>query len=344
MFLVITATVIAYQFLVEKFFTPSKENLPTQNKVLKQKNETNLELPSTPQLMLGSYRNSINLPDSLVLDLKDVRVIFTSVGGKIKSYYIKNYKEDLVTKEEKELKIFPLEIFTGDPSLDQKLDFSNYNLQKEGNKVVATLNLGNISVEKSITFDNEGFISSVDIKLNGYNKPFYVLVGSYLKEDQMHTHAGPILDINGSIERIDPEDIKGYKVYKGNISFAGEESRFFFEGFVGKIFSAEVFRIDLKKNDFTSLILVSGEFPLKAYYGPKEYSYLKKANLESVIDFGLLEIIAKPLFVFLISILKAGQLLYLFLHWLLELFYFLLLIKVWLLCQSFLAFPRKWKR
>lgn len=97
------------------------------------------------------------------------------------------------------------------------------------------------------------------------------------------------------MERIDTENIKGREHVSGDINFAGEESRYYFKGFVGKIPSLLIYSVNNKDN----LMLVQAGDNLIFYAGAKEYSRLKKIGLSDVIDYGTLKPIVKPLFIFM---------------------------------------------
>ncbi len=329
-FFAVSLTIIAYQYISEYFFrSPTHQKVQEKPKVETKLNTLKTINISGENFLFGAQREQTNL-NGPVLELKDASIRFSYNGGKITYYYIKNFKQNLITNEENALKIFPLEIYTDDNTLSQAINFGNYNININGNTVNMNLTLSNgVSVSKHIVFDKEGFISRISIKLLGYDKPYFVFLGNNLKEEDMHTHQGPVVDINHHIKRIDEGDIKGCENISGNISFAGQESRFFFQGIKGDIHQIEICKEVLNKDNF-SFMLVSFNKSALMFFGPKEYSYLKKAGLTDVLDFGDFRIVVEPLFKFLYFIYqKTG-------NWIISIFVLTLIIRI-------LFFPLNYK-
>jgi len=333
-FFAVSLTIIAYQYITDYFFKSPIPKTKTQNISKKPQNTTNqISLPSYQgaiNLLINANRQSANIQNGVLVKLKDADIKFSYSGGRIVYYYIKDFKQNLITKEEYDLKVFPLEIYTGDPSIDSAINFDNYDISTTDNGVQMTLTLPNhVSVVKDVYFDKEGFISKVNISLTGYQKPYYVMVGTNLQEEDLHTHQGPVFEINGDVKRLETEDIKTYKVINGNITFAGEESRFFFKGFKGHINSLQIYKEQLGKDEF-SLMLASFDGKATMFFGPKEYEWLKKVGLTDVLDFGDFRIVVEPLFKFLYFIyLKTG-------NWIISIFVLTLLIRI-------LFFPLNYK-
>ncbi len=331
-FFAVSLTILAYQYVSGYFFkSPKPQNV---NKVSSSQNKEKTQnlvhnYQGSINLLLNGKRQSVDVNDGVFLHLKDADIKFSYNGGRIVYYYIKNFKQNLITPQEYTLKVFPLEIYTGNPSLDEAINFDKYNITLNNDDVTLTLNLPNITVVKNIHFDKEGFISYVDISLSGYNKPYFVMIGNNLSEEDLHTHQGPVFDINGNVKRLDNDDIKTYKAITGNISFAGQESRFFFQGVKGHINSIEIYKERLGKEDFT-LMLTSFNGKALLFFGPKEYDWLKKAGLTDVLDFGDFRIVVEPLFKFLYFIyIKTG-------NWIISIFVLTLLIRI-------LFFPLNYK-
>lgn len=332
-FFAVSISIIAYQYVSDYFFKNQTQEQASIKKKSTINNAKSVFLQQTfnggINLLFDKKREDSNIQNGVLLNLKDAVIKFSYSGGKIVYYYIKNFKQNLITKEEQSLKIFPLEVYTGDVALDKEINFSNYNINVYQDTVNMTLNLSNISVLKQIKFDKEGFISHVSIKLLGYNKPYFVMIGTNLKEEDLHTHQGPIVDINGNVDRLDDDDIKTYKIITGDISFAGEESRFFFKGFKGDIKEVQIYKEHLGKDNFT-LMLASFNGKALMFFGPKEYSYLQKSGLTDTLDFGDFKIVVEPLFRFLYFIYqKTG-------NWIISIFVLTLLIRI-------LFFPLNYK-
>jgi YidC/Oxa1 family membrane protein insertase len=282
--LAITLFMFAFE-MYTYYFSPKGSSTPQVKK----------EEPNTmvPQLMLGSTRASKKPTDVQSFDVGQYSISVSLEGGKLVRIIDKKYSYDLITDTERKLNIYPLEVYTGNPDIDQKLNFSPYTLSKDGNTITMTYSDGNISLTKELTYEKGYFRFRVTSK----NLPstIYVVVGSHPKGDEFYTHSGPIVSLEGAIERIDINSIKGRQVIKGNINFAGEESRYYFKGFVGKINSVVIYRAE----DNSTITLVEVDSPLIFYAGAKEYSILKRIGLSDVIDYGTLKLLVKPLFIFM---------------------------------------------
>lgn len=285
--LMLVITLFMFAFEMYTYYFSPKENSTTQ--VKKEEPHTT----TVPQLMLGSTRESQKPINVQSFDLGQYSISVSLEGGKLVRIVDKKYSYDLITDAERKLNVYPLEIYTGNPDIDQKLNFSPYTLKKDSNTIIMTYSDGNISLTKELTYEKGYF----RLRIASTNLPYtlYVLVGSHPKGDAFYTHLGPIVSLEGRTERIDIDSIKGRQVIKGNINFAGEESRYYFKGFVGKISSVLIYKLE----DNSTLTLVEADDPLIFYAGAKEYSRLKQIGLSDVIDYGTLKLLVKPLFIFM---------------------------------------------
>lgn len=282
-FFVSTLFLFAYQAYYT-LFAPPKEQ-----KTQKTKQE---EKPPTPQLMLGSSREAKKPQKVLVFDFEKFKLSLSQEGAKVVSLIDKKYNRELITEEEKKLNLYPLELFTGEPEVDEALNFDTYQIERKDNKIIATLNKENYKVVKTIEYKGDYFAFSVNVE--GISTPF-VNAGTRIKEGEFYTHAGPVVKIGDRVERLDPKDVQGRELIKGDISFAGEESRYYFKGFAGKISQVAIYRLE---GDNTFVLVWSKE-GLNFYAGAKEYARLREIGLTDTIDFGSLSLIVKPLFLFM---------------------------------------------
>jgi YidC/Oxa1 family membrane protein insertase len=255
---------------------PSKEVLPSQVKGIKGK-------VKTVKFEVGGYRIEIALE-----------------GGRIYSFVDNKFGFDLVSPAEKELGILPLTISTGDEELDKKINSYPYSVKGNGNTIVMRLE-SPIKVEKKLEYRDGYFLLSVQVA--GVDK-FYVLAGSYPFEESFYTHEGPVLNLGGEVIRIDTDEVRGRLRYEGEIEFAGEESRYFFKGFKGKIRSVVIDSLRWKspegdEKDLTFTHVLYGGEPLHMYMGAKYYSRIRELGLSELLDWGMLKIIVKPLFIFM---------------------------------------------
>ncbi|HIC97512.1 MAG TPA: membrane protein insertase YidC, partial [Aquificaceae bacterium] len=88
-----------------------------------------------------------------------------------------------------------------------------------------------------------------------------------------------------------------------HIDFAGEESRYFFKGFKGSINSVVVEGVSYRpvegEERRITFTYVEYSEPLVLYMGAKYYSRLRDIHLQDLLDWGMLKIFVKPLFVFM---------------------------------------------
>ncbi len=283
-FVVITLFLFAYQaYLI--LFAPQE----TSQQVQRQVKETIKDVPS---LLLGTSREKEKPRNLRTFDFERFSLVLSEEGAKVVSLTDKKYKRELITEEEKRLNLYPLEVFTGDPQIDYLLNFSRYEVYTQNNQIVARLKAENFEIKKILEYKGDYF--SLSIESSGLPSVF-VSAGMRVQEDEFFTHAGPIVKIGDSVERIDVEKVEGKQLITGDIKFAGEESRYYFKGFSGPISAVAIYKIE-NKNTIT---LVKPDGKLLFYAGAKEYSRLRAIGLSDTIDFGTLRLIVKPLFIFM---------------------------------------------
>jgi len=79
-------------------------------------------------------------------------------------------------------------------------------------------------------------------------------------------------------------------------------SRYFFKGFKGRIKRVVVDRVSYRDGDeerIATFTYVSSGEPLILYMGAKYYSRLREIGLGDLLDYGMLKIVVKPLFIFM---------------------------------------------
>ncbi|MCS7171178.1 MAG: YidC/Oxa1 family insertase periplasmic-domain containing protein [Aquificaceae bacterium] len=283
-FVVMTLLLFAYQAYLT-LFAPQTPTPPPQEKVEEKPKDV-------PSLLLGSTREGKKPQKFKTFEFEKFTLLISEEGARIISLLDKKYNKDLVTEEEKRLGLYPLEIFTGDPERDAMLNFLPYQLESKGNFITARLRGENFEVVKSLEYRGDYFLVKIETK--GMPTPF-VSAGMRVQEDEFFTHAGPVLKLGGSLQRFETKDIKGKELITGDIAFAGEESRYYFKGFSGKISAVALYRLEDKHT--LTLVRPSGE--LSFYAGAKEYARLRNIGLSDTIDFGTLKFLVKPLFIFM---------------------------------------------
>ncbi len=250
-----------------------------------------------PKLMLGTRRENAGTGDTVRLDLGDYSLEIALIGGRIVRLVDKRFGFDLISEAEKDLKVFPLEVFTGDPDIDQRINFGTYRVLEEGDRIVLILEDEKVKLRKVLENKGTHFILKIETDLK--ERPVYVLAGTHPSERSFYTHEGPVIKLGGEVIRVDPEDVKGREVFEGDIEFAGEESRYFFKGFKGDIGSVVVEKVSYKEDRQVTFTYVEAKGPLLMYMGAKYYSRIRELDLGDLLDYGMLKIIVKPLFIFM---------------------------------------------
>ncbi len=247
---------------------------------------------NVPSLLLGTKREAQKPQALKTFDFEKFTLTLAEEGARVVKLVDKRYQKDLITEEEKRLHIYPLEVFTGDPEVDTLLNFSPYEITSEGNKITATLRGETFELKKILEYKGDYF--TLKLESNGLPSLF-VNSGMRVKEDDFFTHSGPVFKIGDKVERLEPQKIEGRELITGDIKFAGEESRYYFKGFVGDINAVAIYRVQGQE----TINLVNSKGHLVFYAGAKEYSRLRDIGLSDVIDFGTLRLIVKLLFVFM---------------------------------------------
>ena len=284
-----------YQYIYTTFFKPpqTKKEVASQQTIKKEEKKAKvLEEVELPQLMLGTFREKQVYKEKVHVDLGLFSLEISKKGGKVLRLIDKKYGYDLVSQAERQLKIYPLEIFTGNPELDRKINFGEYEILKGKDKVV--LKHKDLNLEKILRYENY----TLKLEVKGLKKPFWVFVGTYPDDEAFYTHVGPILYINNRLIRLDIDDLKGVNEFSGKIALSGEESRYFFKGGKGNFQKVIIYKVKVGEHwrSFTTLLYTE---PITLYYGAKDYARLRELGLEDLLDWGTLKIIVKPLFIFL---------------------------------------------
>ncbi len=290
---------LGYEIFSSYFFKAPQSAEESRTQKVEKKEER--KEAKVPTLMLGTTREKKGEGKVYSFEFGNFHVEISSVGGRIVKFVDKTFGFDLITEAERKLKVFPLEVYTGDPDLDQEINFGTYEVKREGNRLILTLKDDRIRLKKVLEFKDFLFKVSVESDIE---KGLYILVGTHPFERAFYTHEGPVMKINGEVVRIDLDDVTGKHTYEGRIEFAGEESRYFFKGFKGNIRSVVVDGVSYRpegeegerKITFT---YVEYSEPLTLYMGAKYYSRLREIGLQDLLDWGMLKIFVKPLFIFM---------------------------------------------
>lgn len=301
------ALAFAILFLYQYFFIkPAPQKIQEQAKVEEKEKPTPVE-PSKPIIVESA---------STPIEEKDIRVetelysaVFTTRGGTLKYYEIKNHKDkngkNIVLLEKPGIEL-PLAIGSKD-----KFNLSNANFKSTGKD----LKLGNnkktgslifeyadsgLSIRRTLNFYSDTY--RIDIKDEVSGLPEYWITlgtdfGIYDKKPNF-THIGPVLLKDTDRIEFEAKKLEESKSYKEGLKWIAQEDKYFFSSLT-PLTSMEEARVwKLQDSPVIAFKGKSGVNNLILYAGPKEYDRLKVLNvgLEHIIDFGFFSIIALPLF------------------------------------------------
>ncbi|MDR6562512.1 MULTISPECIES: membrane protein insertase YidC [unclassified Arcicella] len=182
--LLIMAMLLGYQFFLAPKVEPEKA--PEKAKVAQTATVHKVATVDSVALKVaaGDFASAaIGTAQELVLENKDIKVVFSTLGGKVKQVLLKNYetynsfasqkKEPLVIFDEAFDKVtFDLPTTKGNVDLN-KLYFTTASkggvvAEGQSQKVSFTLNLASgQSIEQTYTLGGEGFLLDQDVKLQG---------------------------------------------------------------------------------------------------------------------------------------------------------------------------------
>jgi len=298
--------ILGYEMISSYFFRPAPS--PVVDKTEKEEGlkPPAPEKPSAPLPKVSAPPpagdSDKTTPTTESFEIEGFKVEIAREGGRIYSFVDEKFGFDLVTPAEKSLGILPLSIFTGDEKLDRLINSGKYRIDQRGDTIKMTLKEGEVEVTKVLEIKRGGHMS-LSVSVKGADS-FYVLAGTHPFEESFYTHEGPVLRIGDDVIRIDKDEVRERMTFEGEISFAGEESRYFFKGFSGKIRSVVITSMSWKDEEgeekpltFT-YVLYPGE-PLEMYMGAKYYSRIRELGLSDLLDWGMLKIFVKPLFIFM---------------------------------------------
>lgn len=182
----IMAMLMGYQF----FFAPKEEPLKPQEKAKIAQTTPNLPAKiaqidsNVAKTAAGDFATAaLGTAKDVILENKDIKVTFTSQGGRVKNVLLKNYEtyNSFNQKKKEPLTIFDesfdkisLELPTTKGNIDlNKLYFSTNSVggtvaEGKTDKIVFTLQLANgQTVEQSYSLAGSGFLLDNDLKLTG---------------------------------------------------------------------------------------------------------------------------------------------------------------------------------
>ncbi len=301
---------IAYQYF---FIKPKIETLPPSQPP---KETGKKEIPDVTVPLRPKEEKTL-LPKGLpTIDEKVIKVetslysaVFSSRGGVIKSFTLKEYKNkdgsgvDLLKKTSE---VPPLSI-----GETRDLSLSTFNFSSpsddiilDGNetaKIVFDFTSNGIKIKRTYIFYGGHYEINLKDEVKGLRN-YYITLGSdfgMTGAEGYGTHTGPVL-----LKGLDREEFKpdkkmdSIRSYTQDIKWIAQEDKYFFSSIVplSAINEALVW-----KREGTMLIAIRTDKKVNDFLifaGPKKEDILKPLNveLESIIDFGFFSIIARPIF------------------------------------------------
>ena len=174
-----------------------------------------------------------------------------------------------------------------------------------------------VVVEKRYRFTPENYLIqlAIDIK-NGSDRPIIDRVVLGIKTDSAagkggYSFEGPCALIDEKLEQIKIKKIKDKSDYSGNFKWLGIVDRYFMKSLIPLDDTKGIMKLSLDDNGILGNRFVGQEntiqpgtqkrFSYKIFFGPKSTQILKDIghDLGKAIDFGMFDIIAKPLLWFM---------------------------------------------
>jgi YidC/Oxa1 family membrane protein insertase len=245
----------------------------------------------------------------VVVETDLYKAVFSSEGGIIKSWELKNFKDN------SKMPVFLLKSPGSIPPLGMLLDgekssmllkavyepnVTHISLSKDHNtgELVFAYSDSTVSIKKKFIFHNDDY--KVDLSIETVNIPSYTLpIGTDFGvfDKQQKEHKGPVLLIESNRKEFD-EKLKERSSFTGDIRWIAQEDKYFTAALIplAQGDGAEVWKEGASPEIALKVNQQKQDFIL--YAGPKEYDRLKNLNkgLEHIVDFGWFTVVAMPLF------------------------------------------------
>jgi YidC/Oxa1 family membrane protein insertase len=272
----------------------------------------------------------------ITVDTKLYKAVFTTKGGTLKSFKLKDYRKT-PTKDAELIELVQVKEGMSGP-LGMTFSESDIAIPADGMYETATTALdliktpernsltlsqfypGQIKVEKIYTFNPSGF--NLDLEVRVYNLSgapinqnallsWHEYVDPKVKTDS-YTHEGPVIFVANSVEREEVKNITKEKIFGPDVAWGGFETKYFIAAMIPQNPSLTSLVVSQDSRNLVSTSLKgpkhlipagqSGSFSYTLFLGPKDHSILKAlgVGLENAIDFGSwMKWLAMPMLVIL---------------------------------------------
>jgi YidC/Oxa1 family membrane protein insertase len=261
----------------------------------------------------------------IVVDTDRVRAVFSSEGGTLRSWKIKNHHDfEIVPVDMPPQLPYPFTLATDDPALSATLAKALFQPS------TTSLSLGSgpgtlsfeyrdasgLSARKTFQFQPEGKSYLVEvtasIDVNGASRPAIVQFGpalglGFAPDGSRHVDAQALLFRNDKAERLAASALEKAPTHDGTFEFAGVEEQYFLSVALPgsqpvkmefRPFAQPTAKDPKVFRKFISYsVAVPGQANLPFFIGPKDFDELRKVdkNLVYAIDFGFFRVLVVPL-------------------------------------------------
>src|ERR1039457_3122344 len=259
---------------------------------------------------------------AFVIETNLYKIAFSNQGGTVRSWQLKKTKGN----DNKTLDLvntasgmdFPYSLHFPDqkPLVDVNWTWYKQTAEPDGLGVTYEFSDGHVSVRKVFRFEKDKYISKVstEVKLDAKPLPHMVQWRGGFGDLTIANPAGSQrtlhfdLALNKLVEQAPKSASKGPLSASGNFSFAGIADVYFAAVFLAEgnsgmqqVTFGDTVRTPHEQTPMALSGVAVGDGPVnrfEVFVGPKDIDLLKKINpkLESVVDFGWMAFLAKPLF------------------------------------------------
>ena len=293
--------IVGYQFL----FPAQQPNTPEQKPGLEKKiDAAPPAVPAKPVIETAAADEK-----EIMVENNLYKVVFTSRGGTIKSWTIKQYKgkdgTDVVLLRK------PGAVPSIGIGSDSTFDLANVNFSvtgsnltldsahKEGSLVFEYAKDGR-SVRRTYTFFADTYKVDLTDEVAGLTE-YWITLGSDLGifENDPSVHVGQTVLVGTDLTELKAKDMKEPKSFRENLKWIAQEDKYFFSALVPASPVEEARALILHDSPVIAFKAQGGgKHSFHLYAGPKEHDRLAALNIgiEHIINYGFFSIIARPLF------------------------------------------------
>lgn len=259
---------------------------------------------------------------TIIIETPLYKAVFTNIGGGLKGFELKKYKETLdgASKNVDIIKPISMPLYSLQTDLLNKgavqfaMPEKNILLNAAGQTADIVLSWESpegIRIDKKYVFSSDTYNIQLDVSVSNKSSQnitsplsldLFASSGA-VKEEESSYHHGPIGFVNGKVDRKTAADKE--EIAKGKVEWAGIEEKFFISTVIPKdkediIWSSGALFKDIIRSRLDANLNIAPNASVvkkyTVYIGPKEYDVLKglKVNLEEAIDFGWFTFLARP--------------------------------------------------